>query len=190
MPRSSGAETPRRLARDVLPCRSAEAHSAPALEGVSPVLTFSRIVVATDFEAAADAAVTCACAIARAFSATLYIVHVVQDLSAAMPPVSGLTLGNERAQAEMQMAAERRLETVARRNCDGIRTTTMVLTAQGPAQAVLDYGRGVGADLIVAGTHGRSAISGFFMGSVAQKIVRTAPCPVLTVHAPVAEAAA
>ena len=73
---------------------------------------------------------------------------------------------------------------------NAILASSMVLTAQGPAQAVLDYGRDVGADLIVAGTHGRSAISGFFMGSVAQKIVRTAPCPVLTVHAPVAAAAA
>jgi nucleotide-binding universal stress UspA family protein len=62
----------------------------------------------------------------------------------------------------------------------------VVLAAHSPAQAILDYGREAGADLIIAGTHGRSGVSGFFMGSVAQKIVRTAPCPVLTVHAPVA----
>jgi nucleotide-binding universal stress UspA family protein len=51
------------------------------------------------------------------------------------------------------------------------------------AQTVIDYARDVRADLIVMGTHGRTGLAHFIIGSVAERVVRLAPCPVLTVGA-------
>jgi nucleotide-binding universal stress UspA family protein len=59
-----------------------------------------------------------------------------------------------------------------------------VRTAINSAGAIVDYAREVNTDLIVMGTHGRGAVAHLFMGSVAERVVRTAPCPVLTVHHP------
>jgi universal stress protein A len=56
-------------------------------------------------------------------------------------------------------------------------------TAHRPAVAILDYARETGIDLIIMGTHGRSGMAEFFLGSVAQQVIRSAPCPVLTVRA-------
>jgi universal stress protein A len=63
-----------------------------------------------------------------------------------------------------------------------VRTAQVVLSSNDPAQAIVDYAVECGADLIVLGTHGRSGVSRMLMGSVAERVVRTAPCPVLTVH--------
>ena len=56
------------------------------------------------------------------------------------------------------------------------------MTSNSPAIEIVDYARKNGIDLIVMGTHGRGAIAHFFMGSVAERVVRMAPCPVLTVR--------
>jgi nucleotide-binding universal stress UspA family protein len=53
-----------------------------------------------------------------------------------------------------------------------------------PAMAVIDYARKARIDLILIGTHGRTGLGHFVMGSVAEKIVRLAPCPVLTLKQP------
>jgi nucleotide-binding universal stress UspA family protein len=59
-----------------------------------------------------------------------------------------------------------------------------VLTSARPEIALLDYAREQGVDLIVTGTHGRGGMAHFFMGSIAERLVRSAPCPVLTVRHP------
>jgi len=53
-----------------------------------------------------------------------------------------------------------------------------------PAMAIVDYAREAHSDLIIMGTHGRGAMAQLLMGSVAERVVRTAPCPVLTVRHP------
>jgi nucleotide-binding universal stress UspA family protein len=57
------------------------------------------------------------------------------------------------------------------------------------AQTIVDYAKDVGADLIVMGTHGRTGLAHFIIGSVAERVVRMAPCPVLTVGATEAKGA-
>ena len=59
----------------------------------------------------------------------------------------------------------------------------MLDTGANISQAICDYSKTNAIDLIITGTHGRGAVSHFLMGSVAERVVRTAPCPVLTVHA-------
>ena len=58
------------------------------------------------------------------------------------------------------------------------------MTSNSPATEIVNYARRNGIDLIVMGTHGRGAIAHLLMGSVAERVVRTAPCPVLTVRNP------
>jgi nucleotide-binding universal stress UspA family protein len=66
----------------------------------------------------------------------------------------------------------------------GPRTTPVVLTSASPAFAIIDYAGGHDIDLIVMGTHGRGGLAHMLMGSAAEKVVRLAPCPVLTVRHP------
>jgi nucleotide-binding universal stress UspA family protein len=60
----------------------------------------------------------------------------------------------------------------------------IVITSSSPAQSIVDYARDNQIDLIVMGTHGRGGAPAFLIGSVAERVVRTAPCPVLTVRHP------
>jgi nucleotide-binding universal stress UspA family protein len=60
----------------------------------------------------------------------------------------------------------------------------VVRTSNATAAAIVDYAKTLNADLIVMGTHGRGPVSHLFIGSVAERVVRTAPCPVLTVRHP------
>jgi nucleotide-binding universal stress UspA family protein len=60
----------------------------------------------------------------------------------------------------------------------------VVITSDAPAAAIVDYAAREHIDLIVTGTHGRGGVAHLLMGSVAERVVRTAPCPVLTVRHP------
>jgi nucleotide-binding universal stress UspA family protein len=59
-----------------------------------------------------------------------------------------------------------------------------LLLSNAPAAAIVDYAQREPIDLIVTGTHGRGAVSHLLLGSVAERVVRTAPCPVLTIRHP------
>ena len=81
------------------------------------------------------------------------------------------------ANAEQQLATLRTSAAAL-----GVTAETSVMTGR-PAHAIVEHAKEGGFDLIVMGTHGRTGLSHVVMGSVAERIVRKAPCPVLTVHA-------
>jgi nucleotide-binding universal stress UspA family protein len=60
--------------------------------------------------------------------------------------------------------------------------TVSLMTSTAPALAIVDYAKEHAIDLIVMGTHGRGPLGHFILGSVAERVVRLAPCPVLTMH--------
>jgi nucleotide-binding universal stress UspA family protein len=60
----------------------------------------------------------------------------------------------------------------------------VIFTSVAPAETIVGYAKTEAIDVIVIGTHGRSGLAHLFMGSVAERVVRSAPCPVLTVHHP------
>ena len=151
-------------------------------------MTITRILVPTDFSADADAALTYALGLAQAFGASIEVLHVVQDPLAAgvwssevySADVAGLLINLVRD-------AEQRLRNYA--DGHGGPITTEVRT--GPAaRAILDFARERAFDLIVMGTYGRTGLARVVMGSVAERIVRLAPCPVLTLRAETLTAAA
>lgn len=146
------------------------------------MITIKQILVATDFSEPADNALTYGRHLARAFDATLHVVHAVNDLS-TVAPVSDVPMDLTKVQAQLSAEATATLDAlVTDDDRRSLRVTTTLLTSSTPARAILDHAKEIFADIIIVGTHGRGGIAEFFLGSVAQKIVRSAPCPVLTVR--------
>ncbi|HEY1252691.1 MAG TPA: universal stress protein [Thermoanaerobaculia bacterium] len=142
-----------------------------------------NILLATDFSAASRPAFRRALDLAKANSAALWITHV------AVPPVpispNGYVLPRVYDEMDAAIRADaskhlRRLLVLAQKA--GVRGRTLLLRGA-PSEALARAARGRRADLMVLGTHGRTGVARFLVGSVASRVVATAPCPVLTVRA-------
>jgi len=144
---------------------------------------FGRILVATDFSPASTPAVGEAVKLAREARAELLLVHVYEPPGAASfgDYIPSASLYDEIEQA-LRTGAEKGLEPLAEdARRQGVRATARVLRGV-PYVAITEAAAADRADLIVIGTHGRSGLPRFLLGSVAQKVIATAPCPVMTVH--------
>jgi nucleotide-binding universal stress UspA family protein len=140
---------------------------------------FHHILVATDFSAPSAAAWKRALSLARASGARLLVVHVVPSLAQAQT----VRWAYRELEAEMLADARRRLKRlVGQAGKAGVRAGSLLLSGAPVHEAVRRAARAKKADLIVVGTHGRTGLGGALIGSVAARIVATAPCPVLTVH--------
>lgn len=145
--------------------------------------TYKTIVCATDFSAASDVAVEHAAALARTFGATLHVVHVVQDAAQQPWTVEAYTLNLADLTREWVEEARRSLARVAA--ASGVQPITSCLVGR-PAHEILQYLRDTAADLLVVGSHGHGAFAQLLLGSVAERLVRQAGCPVLVARAPAA----
>jgi nucleotide-binding universal stress UspA family protein len=143
----------------------------------------SRILVATDFSPHADRALDWATALARRFSAELEIATSVYVVPfAAMPAGYGMPPDYLRG---VRDAADRRLgEIAARISADGLRVHHTVVH-EDPSSGICALAREKRADLVALGTRGRAGLAHVLLGSVAERVARLAPCPVLTVHSQV-----
>jgi nucleotide-binding universal stress UspA family protein len=148
------------------------------------MITLKNVLVATDFGEASDAALMYGRGLARNFGARLHVLHVAPDALAFAGP-EGYAFDGRQFQADIEVAARQRLEEVVgdddRRE---LNAQAILRVSSTPALAIVSYAKEAGIDLIVVGTHGRGGMAHFFMGSVAKRVVRTAPCPVLTVRHP------
>jgi nucleotide-binding universal stress UspA family protein len=148
------------------------------------MIALKKILVATDFSEAADAALAYGRALSRAFSAELHVVHVAADVYVRLGGDAYVAVLPE-MQREVEQEARRRLDQVLIDNDPvPIPTVPVVMISTAPALAITDYARKANVNLVIVGTHGRGAVTHFLMGSVAERVVRTAPCPVLTVRHP------
>jgi universal stress protein A len=145
--------------------------------------TVTRILVATDFSAASGAALALAKTLAGRFGAALHLLHVLEDpyvtgafaADVYAPPPAGLRESWLKS-AEQTIAA-----VLTQQEKTALHASTEV--AFGPiAATIVERAAAIGADLIVMGTHGRGGVAHLLMGSVAERVVRTARCPVLTTH--------
>lgn len=145
----------------------------------------THILVPTDFSESADQALAYAVTLADQVGATVHLVHVFVD-----PDSTGLY-----TEAYVPMPPEMRgaiLTDIRRQLADRTATpgrekvTTEVLTGA-PAQTIVDGARRHRCDLIVMGTHGRHGMAHLLLGSIAERVVRTAECPVLVVRRPSAQ---
>lgn len=143
-----------------------------------------RILVPHDFSETADAALTMALDLAAKLRARVTILHAYEAPTYVFPESVVATadlVGQIRGAAEEALAnLKERVEKPG-----GVQVETML--RQGVAWSEIDRAaKELSADLVVMGTHGRRGISRALIGSVAEKVVRTASCPVLTVHGPAA----
>jgi universal stress protein A len=147
------------------------------------MITLNNILVATDFGEASDAALRYGRELAARFGATLHVLHVAENVAIA-------TLGAETF-AAMAPGLQEDIEDNARKALNELLIDSdhsgpvmrpVVLTSSSPAFAIVDYARDHGIHLIVMGTNGRGALEHLLMGSVAERVVRLAGCPVLTVR--------
>lgn len=140
-----------------------------------------NILVPTDLSEGAEEALDYACELARLFGATIHLVNVIGIPSLGVPEL-GVALTStviDQIIRDNQAALDKLAE---QKRCNT--QLGEVLLRTGDAREVINQAaREVSADLIVMGTHGRRGVSRALLGSVTETVVRTAPCPVLTVRA-------
>ena len=135
----------------------------------------SRILVPTDFSRQSEQALAYAQELADQFGASLHLLHVVNR------PLLAEGLAAEAfVSQEFESDMVRDAETRMREQAPGAASTDVVFGYA--ARAIVDHASRMGADLIVMGSHGRTGVVYMMLGSVAEAVVRTAPCPVLTVR--------
>jgi universal stress protein A len=148
------------------------------------MIDLRRILVPTDFSKYSDVALEYATALAEKFGAEIYLLHVVQDLAVFVPDAVAVTppiavpveqfiaAGRE---ALRRVVSERHLERFA---------VHPEIREGAPFYEIVRFAKETPADLIVMGTHGHTGLVHVLLGSVTEKVVRKAPCPVLTVRHP------
>jgi len=139
-------------------------------------LPYRKILCPVDFDENSIAALETAGELARHFDATVYVLHTVLLV---IPPTS-IPVYVDLYQGQEEVA-RKGLQELARKHLAGTKYEIMVNMGE-PAASILKAERGIGADLLVMSTHGRRGFSRFFLGSVAELVLREARCPVLTVH--------
>jgi nucleotide-binding universal stress UspA family protein len=142
---------------------------------------FRRILVATDFSEASAPAVELAVRLAKSWGAQLLVAHVYDE-----PRLPELSFAHVRLYEEFESkvkadAALQLGEVAGNARADGVGTEELLLKGFAD-EAIVQAARGKAADLILIGTHGRRGAGRFFLGSVAARVIATAPCPVLTVR--------
>jgi nucleotide-binding universal stress UspA family protein len=166
-------------------CFELKANAGETPEREIPMLAIKNVLVPTDFGGAADAALLYGRELAGRFGATLHVVHVVENIQIASFPGDGYGEMAATLQAELEKAARLKItERVVDSDGSGPPTVRAVISSMGTVASILEYARAHKIDLIVMGTNGRAALAHLMMGSVAERVVRLAPCPVLTVHHP------
>ena len=147
------------------------------------MIKITNVLVATDFSDTSASALNYWREFARMFGATLHVLHVVENgLMWAGPEAAGIDF--VQLQAEIAAAARETLDRIViAEDRAQLKAVTAVRTGS-PALEIAAYAKAQGIDLILMGTHGRGMMGHLLMGNVAEKVVRIASCPVLTVHHP------
>ena len=144
-------------------------------------IRIQRILFPTDFSTNSATATKYACELATRFDAELHLLHTLEVHPAATPEFAmGLALPSRIA--ESRAAAEESLAGVLDPQWSAGRKVVDAILEGSPKVEIVRYARKQNIDLIVLSTHGRSGLDHVIMGSVAENVVRTAPCPVLTVR--------
>jgi len=146
------------------------------------MIKLKKILFPTDFSETSQEAASYAISFGREFKAKVFVLHVVNEKifteGLNMPRVVSI----EELQKEMTAEARRRLKTlVPAEEAEGLDWETVIRQGE-PFLEIIRFAREEDIDLIVIGTHGRSGFEHIIFGSTAEKVVRKAPCPVLSVR--------
>jgi nucleotide-binding universal stress UspA family protein len=149
---------------------------------MDPKFKIEHILVPHDFSENADEALQRALSIASVYGAHVTIMHAY-DVSSVGYPDAYFPNFNQFA-SQIERAAKEEMAKIAARVRDSSVKVETAVVSGAPAQAIVGFATEPKVDLIVMGTHGRRGISHVLLGSIAEKVVRTAKCPVLTVPLP------
>jgi nucleotide-binding universal stress UspA family protein len=142
-------------------------------------ISFDDILLPTDGSSGAEAAIDPAGTLASKTDATVHVVSVVDTRSL------GIDVGSTVIVDKLEAVATEAVGTASDRLSElGVGTVETAVAHGVPYRALLDAIEDTDADLVVIGTHGRTGIDRYLLGSVAEKLVRTSPVPVMTVRAP------
>jgi nucleotide-binding universal stress UspA family protein len=149
------------------------------------MMAIKKVLVPTDFGEASDSALAYGRELARRFGATLYVLHVAENLYLQALGAETYAAIAPKLQEQLERDAKAELDDlIGDGSLNDPPTKSAVITASSTAYAIVDYAKTNDIDLIVMGTHGRGPLAHVVMGSVAERVVRAAPCPVLTVRHP------
>jgi nucleotide-binding universal stress UspA family protein len=141
-----------------------------------------HVLYASDFSAASRRAFGAAISIAKSLDAKLTIVYVLAPVVPIIPDryIDAATL--DRLDERARRWSARQLSRLAAQATKAGVSATSLLREGDPVAQIVRAGRSTHADVIVVGTHGRRGLPKFLLGSVAERVVATAPCPVVTVR--------
>jgi nucleotide-binding universal stress UspA family protein len=147
------------------------------------MITLKAILVPTDFSEPSASALKYTRAFAEQFDSAIHLLHVLEDPFVYAPTSEGYMVPPNLIE-EMEAGARERLEASLTAEERARFKAQLVLKHGSPFVEIVRYARENDVDMIVMGTHGRGPIAHMLLGSVAEKVVRKATCPVLTVRSP------
>ena len=148
--------------------------------GAPPPFKLTKILVPIDFSDCSKKALQYAVPFAKEFGATITLLHVVHFNYVGGPEVG--TLDFPLIEGDLRKSAEQELAELAAKEVQ-LQTVAGTLVRFGPAVVeIVGAAKDLESDLIIISTHGRTRLNHVFMGSVAENVIRLAPCPVLVVR--------
>ncbi len=145
-------------------------------------IALRRILVPTDFSDCSSAALRYGLAFAERFDAHLHLLHSVQSPFDQPWAAEVYAVSEDQFETAAREKADEQLARLAAESGRSAAQVTCMTAIGAPFRSIVTYATEESIDLIVMGTHGRGAIAHLLIGSVAENVVRKAPCPVLTVR--------
>jgi nucleotide-binding universal stress UspA family protein len=146
------------------------------------MIKLRRVLVPTDFSDFSKPALAYGCAMAARFNAELHLLHVVPDPAMLVPESYSFSVEAIETQSRLMTEdAQKRLDALPGGNWSNSQPVRREVRSGAAFLEIIDYATVNDIDLLVIGTHGRSGLMHILMGSVAERVVRKSPCPVLTV---------
>ncbi len=146
------------------------------------MIEIRTILAPTDFSKHAEVAVRYACAMAERFGSRLHLLHVLSDVMPVGPdPMLAPVLPPEYYK-ESEQSCYTALGTLLQPSWPRPASVETAVRWGAPVEVIVDHARKQAIDLIVIATHGRTGLGHVLLGSVAERIVRESPCPVLTIR--------
>ncbi len=145
------------------------------------MITLKRILVPTDFSENSESAIEFARTFADEFNSEIHLLHVLASDTAVAMGSDGFFSVSDDLMQEIRDGVTSRLQETAQPLKDAGETVVQEVREGTPFVEIVKYAKSNEIDLIILGTHGRTGIPHLLIGSVAEKVVRKAPCPVLTV---------
>ena len=147
-----------------------------------PLIAIRSILAPTDFSKHAETALRYACGLAETLGASLHLLHVLSDIVPIGPdPMLAAVLPPE-YYVESERTSHEALKDLLQPSWGVPASIETSVRWGAPDAVIVEFAAAKAVDLIVIATHGRTGLSHVLLGSVAERIVREAPCPVLTIR--------